>query len=233
MTSYFDIKLVFEYFPHIVERIHITLLIVVLATIFGLIFGTVIAICRIYKIFILNQIATIYISFIRGTPIIVQMFIVYYGLPLILLNLGIDINDVDKLMFIVITFGLSDAVYFSEIIRSAITSVNAGQAEAAYSVGMTKIQTFLRILAPQAIAIAIPGVETNIVALLHNTAIAFSLGIIDMMGEVQAIGARTYHLLEGYVDAGLVFIVLSALIEKFFSVIEKKYSILSNNTERR
>lgn len=233
MANYFNIKLVIDYFPAIVSRIYITLLIVILASIVGLILGTAIAACRIYKVYILNQLATIYISFIRGTPIIVQMFIVYYGLPLILLNLGIDVNGVDKLVFIVITFGLSDAVYFSEIVRSAVTSVDAGQTEAAYSVGMTKTQTFFRILAPQAVTIAIPGVEINIVALLHNTSIAFSLGVIDMMGEVQAIGARTYHTLEGYVDAGLVFIVLSAIIEKLFSIIEKKYSILSNSTERR
>lgn len=229
MGKFFDIHSVFEYFPQLLSRIHITLMIVVLATIVGLVFGFIIAMCRVYKIFALNQLSIIYISFVRGTPIIVQMFIIYYGLPVILLKFGINIMHWDKLIFIIITYGLSDAAYIAEILRAAITGVPVGQSEAGYSVGLTKIQTFFRILVPQAIVTAIPSIETNMVGLLHNSAIAFSLGIIDVMGEVQAIGGRTYHTLEGYLGAGVIFLVLSAILEQLFFIVEKKFNVAKSS----
>lgn len=219
----YDFKLVFEYLPSILSRLHITLLLVILATFIGLILGLITALFRIYKVPVFNQLAIMYISFIRGTPIIVQMFIVFYGFPFLLMKTtGIDINRWDKMNFVIITYGLNSAAFMAEIIRAAITSVPVGQTEAAYSVGLTRLQTFYRIVAPQALAIALPNFSTSFVGLLQDTSIAYSLGIIDVMGEVQAIGKRTYHLLEGYIGAALIFIVLSTLIEKGSSIIEKK-----------
>lgn len=223
MGKMYDFKLVFEYLPLLLSRLHITLLLVVLATLIGLILGIVIALFRIYRIPVLNQFAIIYISFIRGTPIIVQMFVVFYGFPLLLLNLvGVDINRWDKMNFVIVTYGLNSTAFMAEIIRAAITSVPIGQSEAAYSIGLTRIQTFYRIIAPQSIAIALPNFSTSLVGLLQDTSLAYSLGIIDVMGKVQAIGTRTYHLLEGYIGAAIIFIVLSTLIEKGSSIVEKK-----------
>jgi len=229
MDGFFNTNLVFEYFPKLLARLHITLLIVILATLVGIILGIALALCRIYKIYLLNQIAIVYISFVRGTPIIVQMFIVYYGLPILLFKIGINVMRWDKLIFVIITYGLSNAAYMSEIVRASIMGVLIGQSEAAYSVGMTKIQTFFRILVPQAVLTAIPSVGTNIIALLHNSAIAFSLGIVDVMGEVQAIGGRTHRTLEGYVGAGIIFLVLSTLLEMGFSVTERKFKLIKSH----
>jgi L-cystine transport system permease protein len=226
VAQYFDGKLVFEYLPQLLSRLHITLLLVFTATIVGMILGSVLALIRLHKILILNQIVAIYISFIRGTPIIVQMFIVYYGLPAILMNFGININRWDKLIFVIITYGLNTAAFMSEIIRSAITSVPIGQSEAAYSVGLTKIQTFYRIVGPQALKTALPSISTTIVGILQDSAIAFSLGIVDVMGEVQVLGARTYHTIEGYVAAGIIFFILGVIVEKVSGLIERK-SLLS------
>ncbi|MFL0195342.1 amino acid ABC transporter permease [Clostridium sp. WILCCON 0269] len=222
MGKLFDIRLVFEYLPQLLSRLHITLLIVLLATVIGIFLGMILALFRIYKIPILNQISIVYISFMRGTPIIVQMFIVYYGLPVLFMLIGIDINKWDKLFFVIITYGLNAAAFMAEVIRSAIISVSIGQTEAAYSVGMTRIQTFHRVVAPQALLIALPSLSTNMVGLLQDSSIAFSLGIIDVMGKAQTIGARTYHTLEGYIGSALIFLVLSILVEKGCTVIEKK-----------
>lgn len=224
MGKIFDIKLVFEYFPQILSRLHITLLIVILATVIGLIFGIILALFRIYKIPIFNQLAIVYISFIRGTPIIVQLFVVYYGLPFLLLKVGVDINRWDALYFVILTYGFNAAAFMAEIIRAAITSVDIGQSEAAYSIGMTRIQTFFRIIAPQALLIALPSLGTSFLGLLQDTSLAFTMGIIDVIGKVQAIGARTYHNIEGYVGAAIIFLTLSILLEKSFSIIERKVS---------
>jgi L-cystine transport system permease protein len=177
---------------------------------------------RIYKTPLLNQIAAVYISFIRGTPILVQMFIVYYGLPEVLLIIGVNINRWDKMIFVILTYGLNMAAFMAEIIRAAITSVPIGQTEAAYSVGMTRIQTFLRIIAPQALLAALPSLGINMVGLLQDSSIAFSLGIIDVMGKAKVIGASTYHTLEGYTGAAVIFLVLCILLEKGCSIVEKR-----------
>jgi L-cystine transport system permease protein len=225
MESYFNIELVFKDLPQLLSRLHVTLLIVLSATIIGLFLGAILALFRVYKIPILNHITIIYISFIRGTPILVQMFIVFYGLPMLLMLVGININRWDKLYFVIVTYGLNASAFNAEIIRAAITSIPEGQAEAAYSVGMTKLQTFLRIIAPQSIIIILPTFGIGLIGLFQDTSLAFTLGIIDVMGKVNTIAASTYRSLEGYVSAALIFLVLSILLEQLFSLIDKKLQI--------
>ncbi|WP_459480739.1 amino acid ABC transporter permease [Clostridium saccharoperbutylacetonicum] len=225
MGNYFNINLIFQYLPQLLSRLHITLLIVLSATAIGLIFGIILALFRVYNVPVLNQISIIYISFMRGTPILVQMFIVYYGLPMLLMKIGININRWDKLYFVIITYGLNAAAFKAEMIRAAIVNIPIGQVEAAYSVGMTKLQAFTRIIAPQSVIIILPTLGITLVGLLQDTSLAFTLGIIDVMGKVNAIAANTYRSLEGYVSAAIIFFILSILLEQLFSGIEKKLHI--------
>ncbi|MCX7772070.1 MAG: amino acid ABC transporter permease [Clostridia bacterium] len=225
MGDFFNFQLIFTYLPKLLSRLHVTLLIVVLATVIGTLLGAGLAFIRLYRIPVLNQLTVLYISFIRGTPILVQMFIVYYGLPTLLIVFGIDINRWDKLIFIILTYGLNATAFLSEIFRASIASVPLGQSEAAYSVGMSKLQTFGRIIAPQAFRIALPSFGTNLVGLLQDSSLAFTLGVVDIMGQVQSIGARTYRSFEGYVAAGIIFLALSILVEKGSTVIEKRLVI--------
>jgi len=225
MENYFNINLIIQYLPQLLSRLHITLFIVLSATVIGLFFGIILALFRVYKVPLLNQISIVYISFMRGTPILVQMFIVFYGLPMLLMKIGININRWDKLYFVIITYGLNAAAFKAEMIRAAISNIPAGQVEAAYSVGMTRLQAFSRIIAPQSVIIILPTLGITLVALLQDTSLAFTLGIIDVMGKVNAIAANTYRSIEGYVSAAIIFFVLSILLEQLFSRIEKKLHI--------
>jgi len=222
MGDFFDPRLVIVYFPGLLSRLHITLLLVFIATLIGITFGTMIAFIRIYKIPLVNQIAAVYISFMRGTPILVQMFIIYYGLPRILVQVGLDINRWDKMFFVIMTYGLNMAAFMAEIIRAAILSVPIGQTEAAYSVGMTRKQAFSRIVAPQALLAAMPSLGINMVGLLQDSSIAFSLGVIDVMGKAKVIGASSYHTLEAYTGAAIIFLALCILLEKGCSIVERR-----------
>jgi L-cystine transport system permease protein len=214
----FDPSLILEYFPKILSRLHITLAIVLLATVAGIILGTALAVVRLGKVPVVNQLAALFVSFQRGTPILVQLFVVYYGLPILLKSfLHVDINHWDKLVFVIVTYGLSAAAFFSETIRSAITSIPKSQREAAYSVGMTGRETFFRIIAPQAVKIAIPGLGVGIISLLQDTSLAFSLGVVDVMGKVKSLGNATYHNLEGYIGAAIIFIALNYILQIFFA----------------
>jgi L-cystine transport system permease protein len=222
MSKYFDIKLVFEYFPQILSKLPVTLAIVVFATLAGVVLGTLIALIRINKIPVLHQSALVFVSFMRGTPIIVQLFIVFFGLPVLLKKVGINANNWNTIIFVIVTYGLNLSAFMSEIIRSAITGVDTGQKEAAYSVGMTNWQTFQRIVAPQALLTAMPSFSVNIIGLLQNTSLGFTIGLVDVIGKVRAIGIRTYHVLEGYVAAAIIFIVLSMVLNKLFSITENR-----------
>ncbi len=224
MTDLFSLQRVLEYFPKVLSRLPVTLLITVLATAVGILLGIALAFVRLHKVPVLNQITLVFVSFMRGTPIIVQLFVVFYGLPTLLLLVGIDINRCDKMIYVIVTYGLNASAFMAEIFRASISSVPAGQSEAAYTVGLTKWQTFRRIVAPQAVRIALPSLGVSLVGLLQDTSVAFPLGIIDIMGKVRAIGANTYHFLEGYVAAAVIFVVFSILIEKSFSLLTKRFA---------
>ncbi len=222
MGKLFDFQLVWAYMPKILSRFPVTLLIVFVSITAGTLLGLILAMLRIYRVPVLNQLSVFYVSFIRGTPIIIQLFIVYYGLPLLLNLVGIDINRWNKLYFVLVTYALNNTAFMSEIIRSAVTSIPAGQSEAAYSVGLTRWQALYRIILPQAFLTAFPTFGTRIIAALESTSLAFTLGILDMIGQVEAIGNRTYHLLEGYVVVAMVFVLASLALEKGFQQMEKR-----------
>ncbi|WP_094606752.1 L-cystine transport system permease protein TcyL [Sporomusa silvacetica DSM 10669] len=225
MENIFLFSLFIDSFPQLLSRLHITLYIVVVALLFGLLLGTGIAVARLHKVPVLSQLAAAYVSFIRGIPILVLLFIVYIGVPLAAGAFGANINRWDTLIFVMITYIVNSAAFLSEIVRSAVAGVEKGQMEAALSVGMTRWQDFSRIIAPQAIQIAIPALGNTVVSLLKDTSLAYTLGIIDVIGIIQAISSSTHRSLEAYTAAACIFFVLSFILEQFFKWLEKKIGI--------
>jgi L-cystine transport system permease protein len=213
---------VIDYFPQLLARLPTTLMIVLVATLFGILIGITIAFIRLERIPILQDLCKIIVSFIRGTPILIQMFVVYYGLPAIVSLFGINIIRWDKIYFVFVTYGINTGAYFSEVFRGAIQSVPKAQTDAALSVGLTKLQTYRRIILPQSVIIAIPSVGTTMTGLLQDSSLAFTFGIIDVIGKVNMLGGQTTHMLEGYFDAAIIFSMLTILLEKLFSKIEAK-----------
>ena len=151
LSSIFRFSDMLEYFPKILSRFPVTLLIVVVSVAGGLVLGFILAAARIFKIPVLRELAALYISFVRGTPVLVQLFVVYYGLPLLVAPL------------VLVTYLLNDGAFMSEIIRSSIESVPKGQREAAASVGLTTFQAYKRIIIPQAFKIAAPSFGTRMI----------------------------------------------------------------------
>ncbi|MGG1598963.1 amino acid ABC transporter permease [Paenibacillus naphthalenovorans] len=209
----------------IAGRLPVTLTMLILSVLFGLLLGLIIALVRIQKRKIPYAIATFYLSFIRCTPTIVQLFLIYYGLPQLLILFGLDVNNWDKIIFAVIAFSLHSAAFFSEVIRSSYLAVGIGQLEAAYSIGMSHAQSLRRIVLPQAFGIAIPNLGNNVIILLKETSLAFSIGITDIMGQVQIMVGNSYgqHIFQMYILVALVYWVISIILEKGFGRLERKY----------
>ncbi|KOP73847.1 amino acid ABC transporter permease [Priestia megaterium] len=207
----------------VVDKLPLTLFMLGLSLLFSLLLGFVIALIRIQKKPVLSKMATIYLSFMRCTPLLVQLFLVYFGLPQLLLLVHIDINSWSRITFLVIAFSLHTAAPLSEVIRSAYLSIDKGQFEAAYSIGMNYFQSLRRIILPQAFIAALPNLGNATISLLKDTALAFSIGIIDIMGQVRLILGNNYGIgmFEIYVTISLVYWSMCIVIEIIVSYLEK------------
>ena len=207
----------------VVDKLPLTLFMLGLSLLFSLLLGFVIALIRIQKKPVLSKMATIYLSFMRCTPLLVQLFLVYFGLPQLLLLVHIDINSWSRITFLVIAFSLHTAAPLSEVIRSAYLSIDKGQFEAAYSIGMNYFQTLRRIILPQAFVAALPNLGNATISLLKDTALAFTIGIIDIMGQVRLILGNNYGIgmFEIYVTISLVYWSMCIVIEIIVSYLEK------------
>ncbi|WP_461204808.1 amino acid ABC transporter permease [Clostridium sp. DL1XJH146] len=220
MGSYFDPKLIVEFLPDLLKFFPITLGILIGAILLGGVLASIVASFRILNVPVLNQLSVVYISFMRGTPTIIQLFLVYYGLPILLQMINIDVSGVSEIVFVIIAYALGIGAFLAEIIRGAINSVDNGQKEAAYSVGMKTYQVFIRIIIPQALIVAIPNFTNLLISYLKETSLAFMLGVVDMVGRASALGNLNYHYLEIYIGLTIIYYVVCIFIQKGLSIFE-------------
>jgi polar amino acid transport system permease protein len=228
----FDPSVMVSSFPYILSKLPVTLELTVVSVVAGLLIGFLLALVKINKTPILAQVCAFFVSFMRGTPQLVQLFLVYYGLPLVMKEVNmawgtdINLNKIPALVYAFVAFSLNEAAYFSETIRSAILSVDVKEIEAAKSVGMTGTQTMLRITLPEAITVAIPNIGNSIISLLKGTSLAFTITIMDVMGAAKAVAGSNLRYFEVYIVVSSIYWVCCLIIEQLVKLIEKKTSVL-------
>ncbi len=216
-----DLLFAFEQLPRILQYVGVTLEITVLAMLFTVIFAAVITVIRYYKIPVLTQIINAYIDLFRGTPLLTQLFFIYYGLA----QISTFFRDMPALIAAVFGLTLNAAAYTTESMRSALEAIPKGQTEAGLSVGMTKLQVMWHIILPQAAKIAVPMLANDFIALLKNSSMAFTLGVREIMGQVSLIGNTSFKFFEMYLDAIIVYFVLSKIINIGQKWLEKRMQI--------
>jgi L-cystine transport system permease protein len=227
MGQFFSLERAIDAFPKLLQSLNVTFEIVAVATCLGLVFGVGIAMIRLFRLPVLYQLSSVYISFMRGTPIIIQLYVVYYGLPMLTMGLfGLNINNWDKIFFVTTAFVLNEAAFMGEIIRGSILAVPAAQVEAGYSVGLSYFQTFIHVILPQAARAGLPNFAVDLVALFQGTSLAFLLGAVDIVGRARIIGGNTMHVFDPYVAAAVIFIVISVLLEFIFEWIQKRGDVI-------
>lgn len=161
----------------------------------------------------------------------VQLFLSYYGLPVLLRALNMkfgtsfDINAIPAIAFVFMAFGLNEAAYYSETIRAAILSVDKNEIEAAMSVGMTSFQIMRRVTLPQALVVALPNIGNSIISLLKNTSLAFTVSVVDIMGAAKIASGRNLRFFEVYIAAALVYWAVCLIIEFVSKQIEQKIDV--------
>lgn len=228
MDQLLDWQYMVDSIPAIAKGIPVALTIAAVAFIIGIIIALFCALVRIYNVPVIKQIVVLYVSFIRGTPLLVQIFLSYYGIPLLLRYLNanygtsFDISFIPAIYFIYVAFSLNTGAYLSETIRSAILSVDKGQFEACYSVGMTTAQALRRVILPQALRVGVPNIFNHFIMLLKDTSLAFAASVPEILGQAKIIAGRTSQFFEVYIVAALIYWVLCIILEQLSNVIERR-----------
>ena len=205
---------ILETIPTLIKTLPLTLYIFVVSAFLGFLLAILVTAIRILKVPVLHQFVTLYASFMRSTPGIIHIFLVYYGLPVLLSNFGININDMDRMVFSVIALVLYNGAFVSEILRPSYLAVSRQQHEAGTSVGMTRWQTHRRIIFPQVLPIALPSLSNALIDLLKDTSLLFLIGLVDIMGQANIIIANSYgvYQLEVYIAIAIIFWLLSSIL---------------------
>ncbi|MDO4620589.1 MAG: amino acid ABC transporter permease [Lachnospiraceae bacterium] len=207
--------LVDSFWKILLPGLTMTIPLTVIAFSIAMVIAIVVALVQFANIRILKQLARFYIWIARGTPLLVQLFVVFYGLPKIGLVL-------DPFPSAVIVFSLNEGAYSAEIIRAALESVPKGQLEAGYCVGMNYLQIIRRIILPQAMRTAFPPLSNSLIAMVKDTSLAANITVTEMFMVTQRIVARTYEPLALYIEVGLVYLLFSTVLTKLQSFGERK-----------
>lgn len=202
-------------FPQVLEGLKVTMEIFLLTLILSIHLGVLVALGRLSKIKIINKLTGFYVLIMRGTPLLLQIVFIFFGLP----NLNIVI---DRFPAAIIAFTLNYAAYFGEIFRAGISSVDIGQNEASQVLGLSKKDTFFRIILPQAFKTILPPIANEIVTLVKDTALVYVIGIDELL-RVGKIACNRDSSLLPLLIIGIVYLILIGIFTKIFDKIEKKY----------
>jgi cystine transport system permease protein len=210
-------ELVLHNLPYLLEGAYYTLLITIVSMFFGLLIGLLVAMARLNGNALISGLARIYVSIFRGTPLLVQIFIVYYGLP----DYGISLEPLPAAF---IALSINIGAYLSETIRGAILSVPKGQLEAALSLEMTYWQAMRRIILPQAARIAIPPMGNTFIGMLKETSLVSVITVTELLRSAQLLVSQYYVVMPFYVAIAIMYWAMSSLFSFILSRIEAKLS---------
>jgi His/Glu/Gln/Arg/opine family amino acid ABC transporter permease subunit len=211
----FDFWLIVESIPFLVKGAIYTVQVSVLAIVFGLVLGWMLGLIAVSGVRWLRAIAWGYVQFIRGTPLLVQIFLIYFGLPALGINIPAYWSGV-------IALGLNSAGFQAEIVRAGIESIDRGQTEAARSIGMSGFQTLLFILVPQTIRRVIPPLTNELITLTKSSSLLSAIAVLELTHAGQAIIARTFAPFEIYAAVAVFYLVLIAVLSRGSALLERR-----------
>lgn len=226
-----DPSFIWTAFVNLLSAVPTTLLITAVSVTAGFVIGLITSLVRIYKVPLLSQIAAAYITFIRGTPMLTHLLLIYFGLPALLdavssqWGWGLKSSSIPMIWFAFISFSITAGAYMSEVIRSGLMAVNRGQMEAACSVGMTTVQALRRVVFPQALAVSLPNLSNSVIGMLHGSTLAFTVSVVDINAQAQIVASTNWKFFESYLAAAAIFWGLTLLIERLTALLEKRINL--------
>ncbi|WP_244833083.1 amino acid ABC transporter permease [Clostridium sp. BJN0001] len=201
--------------PQILSGLTVTLELFAITLLLSLPLGVIVAVLRTSKSIILKKLSELYVLIMRGTPLLLQIIVIFYGLPI--LNIKFD-----RFPAAILAFVLNYAAYFGEIFRAGLQSVDSGQTEASKVLGFNKKQTFFKIILPQAIKKVVPPVANEITTLVKDTSLVYVVGLDEML-KIGKIAANRDVSLVPYIMVGVVYLLVIAILSKMLSKVEQKF----------
>lgn len=223
----FQFDFIRDALPSVAKAIPMTLLLTIFPVIAGLLLGFVLALIRIKKLPVLRQFVSVYLSFFRSVPLLILLFLAYYGMPKLINFLfynGERIYSTAKISSLAVALTvltLYAGAFLCEIIRGALSSVDLRQMEAAHAVGMTRMQSYWRIIIPQAVIVALPNYFNFVLALLKGTAVVFTIAVADVMNVAKTLAENGYRFIEAYTMVGILYIIFSLTLSAVFRQVER------------
>lgn len=202
--------------PQVIEGLKVTVEVFLLTLVLSIPLGIVVALGRLSKNKILSKVTGFYVLIMRGTPLLLQIVFIFFGLP----NIGITF---DRFPAAIVAFSLNYAAYFAEIFRAGISSIDEGQYEGAKVLGFSQKYTFFKIILPQAIKTIVPAVANEVITLVKDTALVYILGLDELL-KVGKMASNKQASLVPLVLVGVVYLLLVAVFTKIFEIVEKRYS---------
>ncbi|WP_153979831.1 amino acid ABC transporter permease [Paenibacillus xylanilyticus] len=228
-----DLQFIYTSFFKILTALPLTLVITIVPLIAGFGIGLATALIRIYQVPWIHRAAAFYVSFLRGTPMLMHLFLIYYGIPMIIDKLSerygwaFQSASIPILVFVLIAFSLTAGAYMSEIIRSGILVVDRGQMEAAHAVGMSTSQALRRIILPQAIGAVLPNMCSMFVGFLHGSTLAFTVSQMDILGKADVVASVSLKFLEAFIAAAVIYWGLTIIAERITALLERRVALYS------
>lgn len=218
----FDINNFADLFPLVLSSLGLTSEIAILSLIGTLILSLFIAIIRYYKIPVLTQFFDVFITVFRATPLVVELFMIFFALPCIFPAL----KDMTPFQAVVLSLIFNTSAFMAESFRAALESVDRGQIEACYSIGMTKRQAMMRVILPQAFFVAVPSIGNHFIGIIKGTALGFTVGLADVMGTAKMEAALSLRFFEAYLCVTVVYLVIVLAVEFVLRLIERRLAKL-------
>ena len=215
----FDMNLVVNSFPLLLIGAGVTIQITVLSTAIGFVIGLIVGVARISNLRVLRMLAEVYVEFFRGTPLLVQIFLFYFALPVI------TGQRIDPFIAAISVCGINSGAYVAEIFRAGIQSVDDGQMEAGRSLGMTWLQTMRYIIVPQAFKRVIPPLGNEFIAMLKDSSLVSVIGFEELTRRGQLIIAKTYGSFEIWMSVAVIYLVMTLTISRFVAYLERRYRV--------
>lgn len=221
----FDFKLVWETLPTLLAGAGVTLQLTAAGVGIGLVLGTLLGICRTSPYRVLSVPASIYVEFVRGTPLLVQIFIIYMGVPAVLSI------SFDRMVAAIAALGLNSGAYVAEIVRAGIQGVDMGQVEAARSLGMSGSQTMRYIVLPQAFRKVIPPLVNEFIALLKDSSLVAVISLEELFRKAQLVQARTFRPFEMYFSVAIIYLAMTLSLSALARYLERRLDLARRGRE--
>ena len=211
-------RILVDSFPRLLSYgVRVTVPLTLISFLLALVISVIVALIQYANVKVLRQVCRFYIWIIRGTPVLVQLYLVFYGLP----SAGIKLNAFPAAILV---FGFNEGAYMAEAVRGALESVSRGQLEAGYCVGMSYLQIMAHVVLPQAFRTAFPSLSNSLISLLKGTSLAATITVMEMFRQAQVINGRVYESLGLYTEVALIYLAFCTLLTWLQRLGEKKLS---------